>query len=158
MSKREDIRDGRVQNNILKKFGLIYTCNAGWIDLGHLNPNNTRPEIGAANLWKAVSVEGERIKHPLCDDYSQTFMRKGALPSAPAKKPAFCETNPYLSFPDGVTGYRIRYRQDHGSYPFKPGREGIYLVKHGLSVEEKNPSHWLFLWRFHLNLKRFKQC
>lgn len=64
-------------------------------------------------------------------------MRKGVLSKAPAKKPAFCETNPCLSFPDGVIGYRIRHRQDHGGYPFKTGKEGIYLVKHGLSFEEK---------------------
>ena len=39
-------------------YGLIYTCNAGWLDLGHLNPHSTRPMIGAANLWAAIRAEG----------------------------------------------------------------------------------------------------
>ncbi len=30
------------------KHGLIYTCNGGWIDLGHLNPTSSRPTIGAS--------------------------------------------------------------------------------------------------------------
>ncbi len=55
MSKREDILDGRLRSNWMKKYWLLYTCNAGWLDLGHLDPNNTRPEIGAANLWKSLS-------------------------------------------------------------------------------------------------------
>jgi hypothetical protein len=42
MSKREDILDGTEILNLMKKYGLIYTCNCGWIDLGHLNPENKR--------------------------------------------------------------------------------------------------------------------
>jgi hypothetical protein len=33
--------------------GLMYTCNCGWLDLGHLSsPQEPRIEIGATNLWK----------------------------------------------------------------------------------------------------------
>ncbi len=38
--------------------GLIYTCNAGWLDLGHLNPGSSRPMIGASNLWASIKNEG----------------------------------------------------------------------------------------------------
>ena len=56
MSKREDILDGTEILNLMKKYGLIYTCNCGWIDLGHLNPENKRKEIGATNLWKQINA------------------------------------------------------------------------------------------------------
>jgi hypothetical protein len=48
MSDFEDIDAGR----------LIYTCNCGWVDLGHANPVKTkRPNIGAIALWEQVESE-----------------------------------------------------------------------------------------------------
>lgn len=48
MSKREDIDGGR----------LIYTCNCGWVDLGHANPTRTsRPHVGALALWDQIKSE-----------------------------------------------------------------------------------------------------
>lgn len=97
MSKKKDILDGTKVSNLTKKFGLIYTCNCGWIDLGHLNPENKREEIGASNLWKQINTGSKTIGK----------------------------------------GFLVRYRQDHAAYPLKPGREGVYIVKHGLSMEQK---------------------
>jgi hypothetical protein len=37
---------------------LIYTCNCGWVDLGHANPTRTlRPHIGAVTLWEDIQKE-----------------------------------------------------------------------------------------------------
>jgi hypothetical protein len=53
---------------------------------------------------------------------------------------------PY-KFKDGKTGFLVHYRQDHAGYPLKPGREGKYIVKHGLSLEQKKVLLWLFSWK-----------
>ena len=58
MSKRSDILDGSDPLTWTKKYGLIYTCNAGWIDLGHLNPENSRMEIGAYNYGSSLLTKG----------------------------------------------------------------------------------------------------
>lgn len=52
MANRSDIVDGTDPKVYSLSKGLIYTCNAGWIDLGHLNPCGSGREIGAANLWR----------------------------------------------------------------------------------------------------------
>lgn len=62
MSERKDILDGTKDSNLGKKYGLIYTCNCGWVDLGHLNPDNKRKEIGATNLWKQINDGGKNGK------------------------------------------------------------------------------------------------
>lgn len=42
MSKREDIVDG--SEAVGKQYGLVYTCNLGWLDLGHMNPREVQPK------------------------------------------------------------------------------------------------------------------
>ena len=66
MSKKSDIVDGRVTANLMAKYGLVYTCNCGWVDLGHLTPTNPRKEIGAANLWKQIVDEGKAVLKSEC--------------------------------------------------------------------------------------------
>ncbi len=135
MSKREDIKDGTQAATLESRAGLIYTCNCGWIDLGHLNPENARMEIGAANLWKQMLSEG-----PAAVDFPC-----GPAPShGPAATvahylvmPGRCDQDPYYKFSDGSTGFKVHYRQDHAGYPTKPGREGRYIVRHGLTTEQK---------------------
>ena len=39
------------------KFGIIYTCNCGWLDLGHLYTRSSRPGVGAASLWNSLIAE-----------------------------------------------------------------------------------------------------
>jgi hypothetical protein len=123
VSKREDILDGRIQGNWMKNYGLMYTCNAGWLDLGHLNPNNPRQEIGAANLWHTIKNDGAKLSRCLV----QT--RRGIRSTD--------NGNCSDKFSDGSAGFQVYYRQDHGGIPGKPGREGRYLVKKGLNVEQK---------------------
>jgi hypothetical protein len=53
MTKRTDIIDGqdiRTPNGAFKKYGLIYTKYAGWIDLGHANP------ASASSLWGDITT------------------------------------------------------------------------------------------------------
>lgn len=114
-------------------YGLIYTCNCGWVDLGHLNPNSARPEIGATNLWRAMRAEGPAVRRNACDPRLQDKVMYGVAGSYLRARMARCADDPYLRFADGATGFRLRYRQDHAGYTGRPGREGIFLVKHGLT-------------------------
>lgn len=49
MSKRNDVIEGTETS---ARNGLIYTCRAGWIDLGHARPDNVRD-----NLWNKLKKE-----------------------------------------------------------------------------------------------------
>lgn len=70
MSSREDIRNGR----------LIYTCNCGWLDLGHLR-SSSRPHASARYLWqdilheRGLSITGHQGKHFI--GYKQSMGRAG---------------------------------------------------------------------------------
>ncbi len=44
-------------NEIGKPFGLIYTCNCGWLDRGHSSTKATRPNIGVPSLWDKLVTE-----------------------------------------------------------------------------------------------------
>jgi hypothetical protein len=39
------------------KFGIIYTCNCGWLDRGHSHTGSSRPLVGTDNLWKSILTE-----------------------------------------------------------------------------------------------------
>lgn len=63
MSNRADIDrfyDVYEKGNRYPKVGLAYTCNCGWVDAGHANPSSSKPNIGAANLWKDILTESEK--------------------------------------------------------------------------------------------------
>lgn len=47
-------------NDIGKKFGIIYTCNCGWLDHAHSNPWSKRPGMGVANFWDRIVNEKGR--------------------------------------------------------------------------------------------------
>jgi hypothetical protein len=123
VSKREEILDGRVKDNWKKDKGLLYTCNASWLDLGHLNPHSNRQEIGAANLWYTINHEGGNLSRCVVKTQRGHRYRDNG--------------NCRDKFPDGSDGFQIYYRQDHGGIPGKPGRGGRYIVKKGLTIEQK---------------------
>lgn len=135
MSKRTHIKDGTKRENLRANYGLIYTCNAGWIDLGHLNSESDRLEIGASNLWKQISGEGKPAVDPACrpapmgDSIERLAHRLG--------RPDRCSVDPEYKGRGGFKGFVVHYRQDHARYPFKPGRDGKCLVRYGLDVERK---------------------
>ena len=65
MSKFDDIRDGSLVSSSTK-FGMVYTCNCGWLDLGHANPTSSRANVGATNLWATILGEtGEKSPNAL---------------------------------------------------------------------------------------------
>jgi hypothetical protein len=136
LSRREDILDGTEVGVWTRRFGLVYTCNAGWLDLGHLNPESTRAEIGAANLWRQVAAEGAPMLDPRCAPPPPLGGLLGAAHHA-LVKPDTCETDPLYRFSGGATGYPVRSRQDSGSLPGRPGKEGRFVIKRGLSLSEK---------------------
>lgn len=136
MTERKDILDGLDTTNWTKRFGLIYTCNAGWIDLGHLNPHSARPEIGAANLWRQVAAEGAPMLDARCVPLPPSLPPHLRLQQA-RNQPDHCPDDPLYRFEDNKTGYPVRFREDHAGIPGRPGREGRYVVKHGLSLDEK---------------------
>ena len=44
MTTRNDVKTGR----------LVYTCNCGWVDMGHASSISPRPNVGAVSLWKQI--------------------------------------------------------------------------------------------------------
>jgi len=88
--------------------GLIYTCNAGWVDLGHMRTTNPRRTIGASNLWAQIDAEGPALHREVC-----------------------------YRFPDGQTGFEVIYRQDHENFPGRPGSGGRFIAKHGMTSRQK---------------------
>lgn len=114
--------------------GLIYTCNAGWVDLGHLNPTSSRPLIGASNLWASVRAEGDAARRDVCTlsaaDLNLAYSALGYWWHG-------CRSDPYFRFEDNRTGYLVSSRQDHGGIPMNPGRQGRFVVKHGLTNAQK---------------------
>lgn len=74
MSDRTDILVNVVTGSTpTDKKGLIYTCNCGWIDLGHMSsPQEPRIEIGATNLWRQIKEEiGEQRDDGFIIKYAQ---------------------------------------------------------------------------------------
>ena len=74
MSDRTDILVNVVTGSTpTDKEGLIYTCNCGWIDLGHMSsPQEPRIEIGATNLWRQIKEEiGEKRDDGFIIKYAQ---------------------------------------------------------------------------------------
>ena len=115
-------------------YGLIYTCNAGWIDLGHMGSPNARRNIGASNLWLQLSLEGPDVRREACM-IENADLNIGY--TALKQWVHGCNSDPYFRFPDGSTGYAVTYRQDHESIPGRPGAGGHYVVRKGLMDAQK---------------------
>lgn len=124
------------------KAGLIYTCNGGWIDLGHAQPANSRLSIGAVNLWKQMEAEAGTAPKWECDpaNYAGASMA-AANYGMPVMPPLQCIWDSAHRFPDGSEGFVVRYRQDHGALYHGLGKslgvEGVYVVKKGLLQKRK---------------------
>ncbi len=80
MSKFSDINEGTDITN-KSKTGIIYTCNCGWIDIGHANPNSSSPFIGASNLWSQILGEtGPRSPNALWHQVRLSEKMSGSIP------------------------------------------------------------------------------
>lgn len=49
MGSRSDIENRQGNSR-----GLTYTCNCGWLDLGHMDPTSSQPFVGANDLWRQL--------------------------------------------------------------------------------------------------------
>lgn len=114
--------------------GLIYTCNAGWVDLGHMRTTNTRRTIGASNLWAQIDAEGPELLREVCTLASADLNIGYTIAKQWLNG---CNSDPYYRFPDGQTGFEIIYRQDHENIPGRPGSGGRFIVKHGMTSRQK---------------------
>lgn len=112
MSKKTDIIDGTDPLLMTRNYGLIYTCTAGWVDLGHLNPSNNRIEIGAANLWKQIQNEGKAVVDPACGP-APVWANSIQTIAHHLGRPERCEADSSYRTPKGISGFEVRYRQDH---------------------------------------------
>ncbi|WP_133511910.1 hypothetical protein [Candidatus Thiosymbion oneisti] len=121
MSNRDDIKDER----------LIYTCNCGWIDLDHMEDSAKYEFVGAKNLWK--QIRGGDL--PPGVDPRRLYDRPG-----PGCFPYVDPRERCARFHDGDPGYKVTYRQGMSHKRIKPVRAGIersYLVRYGLTPQEK---------------------
>ena len=46
-----------MERDLVEKERLIYTCNCGWVDAGHANPETHRFGEGARSLWDQISSQ-----------------------------------------------------------------------------------------------------
>jgi hypothetical protein len=134
MTSRSDIIDGTQSANLNLDRGLIYTCKCGWIDLGHVYPSNSRPTIGAENLWRQLVQEARTYVHP-CELLEK--MPKPVSPMHFINSSVFCALTKTELLPGGAKGFVVRYRQDAKRYHIRAGVEKKYIVKFGLTTQEK---------------------
>ena len=128
MSEREDIIDG--SQAITAKSGLVYTCNLGWLDLGHMDPKSTRAHTGASALWEEINAGGPDARQMLMGSRGPVT-RDRTISNAVAA----------IKFPDGATGFKLTYNQDMGRRVLGKiiftGVTRNYIVRHNLTLEEK---------------------
>ncbi len=112
---------------------MFYTCNCGWIDVGHANPRSDQPHVGADSLWRQMCEE----KIPATRD---------AHPWIPV-----LGDNNRFRFPNGREGFLVTYRQQMQQVLFRDPavyrkrsefvstgkEEHTYVVSRGLNQEQK---------------------
>ena len=134
MSTREDIENDR----------LAYSCNCGWLDLGHLNPASTRNYIGAINLWQQIKNESN-IQYPACQFYPAHH--GSVIPNRPC---VFNDTM-HMGKKTGPIGYKVTYLQDMRKWGIQVANQRSYLVRKGLSdMQKKSVALAIFLEVSHL--------
>ncbi|TXL71484.1 hypothetical protein FHP25_30110 [Vineibacter terrae] len=131
---RRDIENGR----------LRYSCNCGWIDLGHANPRRGGPHIGAQSLWDEICREAQPAYRARKDpnpiervgkDLWQDFRRHLPPPHRnllPDPGPGTWK-DPYR-LPNGQEGFLVTYRQEMSLHI---GRQRTYVVSRGLTIDQK---------------------
>ncbi|MEL7497927.1 MAG: hypothetical protein AAFN77_09980 [Planctomycetota bacterium] len=117
--------------------GLTYTCNCGWLDLGHMDPTSSQAFVGANDLWRQLKVESDETH---CT-YSMTSgggigMPQTSFQYLPAESDGTCyEPGLLQSALSGINGpffgpgFVVNYTQQ---VPRRAAYHGRYLVKKGL--------------------------
>ncbi len=130
MSNFGDIRTGYSRLDDRANYGLVYTCNCGWLDLGHLSPTSTNPLLGAANLWRQMNGEGPDAKIHWGYHYPPYFRHYDYPESVLTKM----REDKLARFGDGKTGFRVTYRQKMKSFL---GETETFLVRRNMSEKDK---------------------
>lgn len=131
----------QILNRVGNRRGLTYTCNCGWLDLGHMDPTSSQSFVGADDLWRqlraestsshcshAVSISGGVISHT-------SFQYLPAESDGSCYEPGMIERAfGGISGPHFGPGFIVNYTQQ---VPSRAAFHGRYLVKKGLSVEAK---------------------
>lgn len=129
---------------------LAYTCNLGWLDLGHMNPS------GPAELWRNMLAGGDDAYIIDAVKINPSAALALAAPRAVLSKlnvpSELIEKNrKFITFRDGARGFKLEYKQSmhkkFGPRRFSRSAGGAYLIRQGLTLEQKNQSPWLFTWR-----------
>ncbi len=117
MASIEQIRDGEV----------YYSCNCGWLDEKHLNMCSQTLAGTPKGLWHQLMLElyaetGTPDRTHLCAN-SQTFNQRQLFGMACNQK---------------NNGFVVQYQQNRTPLNVSTGIHGAYLVKYGLTTEQKS--------------------
>ena len=142
MSKREDIVDGA--EAVGKQYGLVYTCNLGWLDLGHMNPREVRANAGASALWRQIQSGGPDASAPWCG-WPHGRQSCGPGPGNVQRglnMPMAARKDTTVRFADGSTGFHVVSAQQMGKrlglgVSVRGNFQREYLVRHGLGEFQK---------------------
>ncbi len=123
MTNRSDIRTK-----------LIYTCNCGWIDKRHAFAKSKTPFVGANQLWTQFPIHICR-KDAVIPEGSHINSYVDGI-KYPKEVIQSISDDGLMRFPDGNTGFYVRYKQHMGNRFYQTGLEGHYLVRHNLTKEQ----------------------
>lgn len=144
MSKRSDIIDGSEAIN--RQYGLVYTCNLGWLDLGHMNPKEVRPNAGAAAVWRQVQYGGPDATAAWCG-WPHGSGNVGCGPGPGGQKrsldmPIAGRKDTTVRFADGASGFKVVSQQQMGKKlglgtSVRASFQREYVVRHRLGEVQK---------------------
>ncbi|WP_269584099.1 hypothetical protein [Roseibium sp. Sym1] len=131
----------QIENRDGNRRGLTYTCNCGWLDLGHMDPTSPQPFVGASDLWRQLR-DATTATH--CA-YILSSTGPVAAPPTPTYLPAEDDGTCYepgllemglggISRPFFGPGFIVNYSQQ---VPARLGYHGRYLVRPRLTEELK---------------------
>ncbi len=133
-----------------KSYGLIYTCNLGWLDLGHMNPKSTRPHTGASALWKEINGGGPDVKY--CSGTQREICNMSSM----------ANRHPTVKFSnDTSTGFKVIYKQAMGARIFgtqlSTGITREYIVRHNLTLDEKKSVALAIFMEVSLEFEKYQE-
>jgi hypothetical protein len=142
MSRRDDIVDG--SEALSRQYGLVYTCNLGWLDLGHMNPREVQPNVGASALWRQIQSGGPDASAPWCG-WPHGRSSCGPGPGNVARgpdMPVAARKDTTIRFADGATGFKVVSAQQMGKrlglgVSIRGNFQREYVVRHRLGELHK---------------------
>lgn len=132
----------QIENRQGNRRGLTYTCNCGWLDLGHMDPESTQPFVGASDLWR-------QLKEATAATHCAYFLTGSNLSAASSIHPTYLPVGDDgacyepglfemslggISKPFFGPGFVVNYTQQVKTHL---GYHGRYLVRPGLPDDVK---------------------